>query len=94
MAARPSAVSAASVAIAFLALAIAVPVGATLDPSQRAVEARLLCVTTHQSLLHATSPLARQMKRMIAREIATGWTERQILNRFVQELGPQVLARL
>jgi cytochrome c-type biogenesis protein CcmH/NrfF len=61
-------------------------------PTQAKVEAGLVCTTCHEPLDESSSPLAQQMKAFIRVKLAAGWTEKQIDDHFVAELGPQVLA--
>ena len=61
-------------------------------PTQAQVEAGLVCTTCHEPLDESSSPLAQQMKAFIRQKIAAGWSEKQIDDHFVAELGPQVLA--
>jgi cytochrome c-type biogenesis protein CcmH/NrfF len=61
-------------------------------PTQAKVEAGLVCTTCHEPLDESSSPLAQQMKAFIRVKLAAGWTEKQIDDHFVGELGPQVLA--
>ena len=61
-------------------------------PTQAQVESGLVCVTCHEPLDESNSPLAQQMKAFIRQKIAAGWSEKQIDDHFVAELGPQVLA--
>jgi cytochrome c-type biogenesis protein CcmH/NrfF len=61
-------------------------------PTQAQVEAGLVCTTCHEPLDESSSPLAQQMKAFIRAKLAAGWTEKQIDDHFVAELGPQVLA--
>jgi len=61
-------------------------------PTQAQVESGLVCTTCHEPLDESSSPLAQQMKAFIRAKLAAGWTEKQIDDHFVAELGPQVLA--
>jgi cytochrome c-type biogenesis protein CcmH/NrfF len=61
-------------------------------PTQAQVESGLVCTTCHEPLDESSSPLAQQMKAFIRASLAAGWTEKQIDDHFVAELGPQVLA--
>jgi len=72
-------------------LAIAFRSPASKHPSQASVEAGLVCTTCHEPLDESSSPLAQQMKAFIRGKLKAGWTEKQIDDHFVAELGPQVL---
>ena len=61
-------------------------------PTQAQVESGLVCTTCHEPLDESSSPLAQQMKAFIRVKLAAGWSEKQIDDHFVAELGPQVLA--
>jgi len=79
-------------ALAVLALAFAPPALASEQhPSQSQLEAELVCPTCHEPLDESTSPIAQQMKVYIRRHIAAGWTESQIKDGLVAQLGPGVL---
>jgi cytochrome c-type biogenesis protein CcmH/NrfF len=88
---KPFAAVLAILALVF-GLAIAFHSPASKHPSQASVEAGLVCTTCHEPLDESSSPLAQQMKAFIRAKLAAGWTEKQIDDHFVAELGPQVLA--
>jgi cytochrome c-type biogenesis protein CcmH len=88
---KPFAAVLAILALVF-GLAIAFRSPASRHPSQASVEAGLVCTTCHEPLDESSSPLAQQMKAFIRAKLAAGWTEKQIDDHFVAELGPQVLA--
>ena len=88
---KPFAAVLAILALVF-GLALAFRSHASKHPSQAAVEARLVCTTCHEPLDESSSPLAQQMKAFIRAKLKAGWTEKQIDDHFVAELGPQVLA--
>lgn len=77
--------------LAALLLALVAPtaVGA---PSQTDIEKQLRCVTCGTTLDVSSAPSAVKMKERIAREIAAGLTEDQILDGFVRDYGRTVLA--
>jgi cytochrome c-type biogenesis protein CcmH len=78
--------------LAVLALAFALPAAASQQhPTQGQLEAELVCPTCHEPLDESTSPIAQQMKQYIRRKIAVGWTESQIKDGLVAQLGPGVL---
>jgi cytochrome c-type biogenesis protein CcmH len=88
---KPFAAVLAILALVFgLALAFRSP--ASKHPSQASVEAGLVCTTCHEPLDESSSPLAQQMRAFIRAKLKAGWTEKQIDDHFVAELGPQVLA--
>jgi cytochrome c-type biogenesis protein CcmH len=66
--------------------------GGTPKPTQAALESALVCTTCHEPLDESSSPLAQQMKAFIRAKLAAGWSEKQIDDHFVAELGPQVLS--
>ena len=65
---------------------------ATPRTSFYAVEAQVMCVTCNVPLSNANSPQAARQKAEIRRLVATGLTEQQVLDRLVDEYGPNVLA--
>ena len=88
---KPFAAVLAILALVF-GLAIAFSSPASKHPSQASVEAGLVCTTCHEPLDESSSPLAQQMKAFIRAKLKAGWTEKQIDDHFVAELGAQVLA--
>jgi cytochrome c-type biogenesis protein CcmH len=88
---KPFAAVLAIVALVF-GLAIAFRGQSSKHPSQASVEAGLVCTTCHEPLDESSSPLAQQMKAFIRAKLKAGWTEKQIDDHFVAELGPQVLS--
>ncbi len=88
---KPFAAVLAILALVF-GLAIAFRGHASKHPTQAAVESGLVCTTCHEPLDESSSPLAQQMKAFIRAKLAAGWSEKQIDDHFVAELGPQVLA--
>jgi cytochrome c-type biogenesis protein CcmH len=88
---KPFAAVLAIVALVF-ALAIAFRGHSSKHPTQAQVEAGLVCTTCHEPLDESSSPLAQQMKAFIRAKLAAGWSQKQIDDHFVAELGPQVLS--
>ncbi len=88
---KPFAAVLAIVALVF-GLAIAFRSHDNKHPTQAQVEAGLVCTTCHEPLDESSSPLAQQMKTFIRAKLRAGWTENQIDDHFVAELGPQVLS--
>ncbi|MGH3001680.1 MAG: cytochrome c-type biogenesis protein [Gaiellaceae bacterium] len=81
------------VALALLALAIAAPAAASsLRPSESALETELVCPVCHETLDESTAPVAQEMKELIRKRIAQGWTKQQILAEMVRNFGPGVLS--
>ncbi|MEI8105215.1 MAG: cytochrome c-type biogenesis protein CcmH [Actinomycetes bacterium] len=77
---------------ALTALVLAVPALAdNLHPSQRQMEAELVCPTCHEPLDESSSPIAQRIKDYIRKRIAEGATENQIKDELVAQLGPRVL---
>lgn len=79
-----------------LAAAVAAPstpaLGAPARTTLNDVEAQLMCDTCNVGLAIADSPRADQERAEIRRLIAQGETKQQILDTFVAEYGPNVLA--
>lgn len=76
-----------------VALAFAVPaLGSNLHPTQSELETELVCPVCHETLDESTAPVAQDMKGLIRRRIAQGWTKQQILNEMVANFGPGVLS--
>jgi cytochrome c-type biogenesis protein CcmH len=61
-------------------------------PTQSDLEAALICPTCHTPLDESNAPVAQQMKQRIRVEIAAGWTRSRIMDGFVRDFGPGVLA--
>jgi cytochrome c-type biogenesis protein CcmH/NrfF len=84
-----------ALALVLLVLTAAAP-AATLAAEPRAdfndVEKALMCDTCNVPLSIAESPRADQERAQIRRLIAQGKTRQQILDAFVAEYGPNVLA--
>lgn len=70
-------------------VAPAVALGAA---SPTRIAEKLRCVTCGTSLDVSDAPSARQMKDRIAREVAAGKSEQEIIDGFVRDFGRQVLA--
>ena len=72
---------------ALVVLALALPAAAALaseeQPTQRELEAYLVCPTCHTTLDESNSPVALQMKAYIRERIAEGATKSQIIDEFV-----------
>jgi len=79
-------------ALAFAALVLAAPALAGGRPSAGAIETKLVCPVCHETLDQSTAPVAQEMKALIRRRIAQGWTEKQILDEMVANFGPGVLS--
>jgi cytochrome c-type biogenesis protein CcmH len=80
------------IALLAAALALAAPAWAHGRPSADAIETKLVCPVCHETLDQSTSPVAQEMKQLIRKRIAQGWTEKQILDEMVAEFGPNVLS--
>lgn len=61
-------------------------------PSETSIAKQLRCVTCGTTLDVSNAPSALQMKARIAREIAAGKTEKQIIDGFVRDYGRTVLS--
>ena len=79
-----------AVAVAALILAAAAYAGGR--PNAAAIETKLVCPVCHETLDQSTAPIAQQMKALIRKRIAEGWTEKQILDEMVGNFGSQVLS--
>jgi len=86
------------IAVAVIGASLATIVGilATDDPSAadrvQALAGRLKCpVCASESIADSPSDLARDLKDLIAEQIASGWTDREIVDFFVATYGEQVL---
>ena len=79
-------------ALAFAALVLAAPALAGGRPSADAIETKLVCPVCHETLDQSTAPVAQEMKALIRKRIAQGWTEKQILDEMVANFGPGVLS--
>ncbi len=75
-----------------IACCLVAPTMAVAAVSPTSVAEKLRCVTCGTSLDVSDAPSAQQMKDRIAREIAQGKTEKQIIDGFVRDYGRQVLA--
>jgi cytochrome c-type biogenesis protein CcmH len=61
-------------------------------PTQAELEGEVMCPVCGTTLDQSDSPAARQIKRVIGREIAAGRTKSQIEDRLVAEYGNAILA--
>lgn len=82
------------VAFVFVAALLAVPVAHASErhPSQAELEGEVMCPVCGTTLDQSNSPAARQIKRVIARGIASGETKSEIKHRLVAEYGEAILA--
>ena len=78
--------------ITLAALTLAAPAAAAPSADFNDVEAALMCDTCNVPLAIAESPRADQERAQIRRLIAQGKTKKEILDAFVAEYGPNVLA--
>jgi cytochrome c-type biogenesis protein CcmH len=81
-----------ALALAAAALVLAAPALAGGRPSAGAIETKLVCPVCHETLDQSTAPVAQEMKALIRKRIAQGWTEKQILDEMVGNFGPGVLS--
>jgi cytochrome c-type biogenesis protein CcmH len=79
-------------AVLAVALAVCVPAWAGDRPNAAAIETKLVCPVCHETLDQSTAPVAQEMKALIRKRIAEGWTEKQILDEMVAQFGPGVLS--
>ena len=79
-------------AFALAAFALTAPALAGSRPSADAIETKLVCPVCHETLDQSTAPVAQEMKALIRKRIAQGWTEKQILDEMVANFGPGVLS--
>jgi cytochrome c-type biogenesis protein CcmH len=61
-------------------------------PTQSELEAELVCPTCKTTLDQSDAPIARQMKRFVARRIAAGDSKSEIKDQLVAQFGKGVLA--
>jgi cytochrome c-type biogenesis protein CcmH len=61
-------------------------------PSAEEIETELVCPVCHETLDESDAPIAQQMKQRIQRELAAGWTKKQIMANMVANFGPGVLS--
>ena len=80
------------VLLALAAFVLAAPALAGGRPSADAIETKLVCPVCHETLDQSTAPVAQEMKALIRKRIAQGWTEKQILDEMVANFGPGVLS--
>jgi cytochrome c-type biogenesis protein CcmH len=81
------------VLLAVAALVLAAPaLGSNAHPTQSELETELVCPVCHETLDQSTAPVAQDMKALIRRRIAQGWTKQQILDEMVANFGPGVLS--
>lgn len=79
--------------ITLCALVVAAPAfGSELHPTQSELETELVCPVCHETLDESTAPVAQDMKALIRKRIAQGWTKKQILDEMVANFGPGVLS--
>ena len=81
-----------ALAVAALALGLVAPAWAGGRPSAAAIETKLVCPVCHETLDQSTAPVAQEMKALIRKRIAQGWTQQQILDEMVANFGPGVLS--
>jgi cytochrome c-type biogenesis protein CcmH len=81
-----------ALALAVAALVLAAPAWAAGRPNAAAIETKLVCPVCHETLDQSTAPVAQEMKALIRKRIAQGWTEKQILDEMVANFGPGVLS--
>jgi cytochrome c-type biogenesis protein CcmH len=80
------------VLLAVVALMLAAPaLGSNAHPTQSELETELVCPVCHETLDESTAPVAQDMKALIRKRIAQGWTKQQILDEMVANFGPGVL---
>ena len=81
-----------TVLVLFAALLLAAPALAGSRPSASDLETQLVCPVCHETLDQSTAPVAQEMKALIRKRIAQGWTKQQILDEMVRNFGPGVLS--
>ncbi len=82
------------VALVFAAALLAVPVARASEqhPTQAELEGEVMCPVCGTTLDQSNSPAAEQIKRVIARGIASGETKSEIKDRLVADYGEAILA--
>jgi cytochrome c-type biogenesis protein CcmH len=78
-------------AMALAALLVMLP-AAAFAVRAGAIQEKLKCPTCSTTLDVSNAPVAQEMKAQIDDRLAKGWTERQIIDEFVKEFGPTILA--
>jgi len=80
-------------ALVLAALVLAAPaVASNAHPSESELETELVCPVCHETLDESTAPIAQEMKALIRKRIAQGWTKKQIIDEMVANFGPGVLS--
>jgi cytochrome c-type biogenesis protein CcmH len=80
------------VALALAALVLAAPAAATSRPSVAELETELVCPECHETLDESSAPIANEMKALLRKRVAQGWTKKQIIDEMVANFGPNVLS--
>lgn len=81
------------VALVLAALVLAAPaVASNAHPSASELETELVCPVCHETLDQSTAPVAQEMKALIRKRVAQGWTKQQIIDEMVANFGPNVLS--
>jgi cytochrome c-type biogenesis protein CcmH len=75
-----------------LALVLALAPATALGVRASSIHEKLRCPTCSTTLDVSNAPVAERMKQQIDDRLAKGRTEQQIIDEFVQEFGPTVLA--
>ena len=81
-------------AAVLVAALLAVPAAQASEqhPTQAELEGEVMCPVCGTTLDQSSSPAAQQIKRVIAKGIASGQTKSQIEDRLVAEYGDAILA--
>jgi cytochrome c-type biogenesis protein CcmH/NrfF len=78
--------------LVFALVAAAAPALASEEhPTQKELEAELVCPACHTTLDLSDAPVAQEMKLHIRRWIAAGWTKSQIEDALVDQFGEGVI---
>jgi len=75
-----------------LAVLFALAPAAALGVRAGEIHEKLRCPTCSTTLDVSNAPIAERMKLQIDDRLAKGWSEQRIIDEFVQEFGPTVLA--
>jgi cytochrome c-type biogenesis protein CcmH len=68
--------------------------GETVRQRAQAIEAQVRCPSCEDlSVLDSTASVAVAVRRQVAREVAAGWSDQQIIDQLVARYGPSIMLR-
>lgn len=79
-------------ALILATLVLAAPAVAGPRPSVAELETELVCPECHETLDESSAPIAQEMKALLRKRVAEGWTKKQIIDEMVANFGPNVLS--